>query len=168
MGRLNSTTRESERKMGPRVPPRDLDRLRALSPISRPAKMNSRTPVILHAPRSGASSSIAGGPSTPVSAFNPGHRSQSARVIRQPHAANINNNNNRKPGTPHIAKAVAKRKQLNTAFYASPRKTSAPSKLINALGGSLDSLPSTVSVRRKVSTPAKALNSTISSASSQG
>merc|ERR1711874_156670 len=129
---------------------------------------NSRTP-ILHAPRSGASSSVTGGPSTPVNAFNPGHRSQSARVIRQPHSANVNNNNNRKAGTPHAPKtSITQKKQLNTAFYASPRKTSAPSKLINALGGSLDSLPSTVSVRRKVSTPAKALTSTISSASSQG
>merc|ERR1711874_784240 len=91
---------------------------------------NSRTP-ILHAPRSGASSSVTGGPSTPVNAFNPGHRSQSARVIRQPHSANVNNNNNRKAGTPHAPKtSITQKKQLNTAFYASPRKISAPSKLI--------------------------------------
>ncbi|RXG71422.1 hypothetical protein Avbf_01569, partial [Armadillidium vulgare] len=45
--------------------------------------------------------------------------------------------------------------RVNTAVAASPRKASAPSKLISAIGGSIDSLPDSVTVRRKISAPVK-------------
>ncbi|XP_069948145.1 cytospin-A isoform X4 [Cherax quadricarinatus] len=141
----------------PRALHRDLDRLRALSPLSqrcrRSQTMNPRTPLLL-SPRAGGNSSTSGGlgtsvsqvplldspnkahgtklraPTTPVSSV------QSTRVLR---------NNPSRPT------------RVNTAVCSSPRKASAPSKLISVLGGSLENLPSTVSVRRKTSAPAKSL-----------
>ncbi|XP_042207445.1 cytospin-A-like isoform X2 [Homarus americanus] len=140
----------------PRAPHRDLDRLRALSPLSqrcrRSPTMNSRTPLIL-TPRGGGSSSTSGGFGTSVSQVHtsksPGTKSLRGPIIPvssvQP-VRSLRSNSSRPT-------------RVNTAVNASPRKASAPGKLISVLGGSLDNLPSTVSVRRKTSAPAKSVAS---------
>ncbi|XP_047480797.1 cytospin-A-like isoform X5 [Penaeus chinensis] len=145
------------------APPRDLDRLRALSPLSqrcrRSPTMNPRTPLML-TPRGGSSS--VGGNSTPISrlqATTPqASKAQGSRSIRAP-STPVNSN---KQGRP-LRVANTRPARPTTAVIASPRKASAPSKLISVLGGSLDNLPSTVSVRRKTSAPAKTLSGTSSS-----
>ncbi|XP_063606663.1 cytospin-A-like isoform X3 [Penaeus indicus] len=148
----------------PRAPPRDLDRLRALSPLSqrcrRSPTMNPRTPLML-TPR-GGSSSVGGNSTTPVSRLQPttpqASKAQGSRSIRAP-STPVNSN---KQGRP-LRVTNTRPARPTTAVIASPRKASAPSKLISVLGGSLDNLPSTVSVRRKTSAPAKTLSGTSSS-----
>ncbi|XP_037781397.1 cytospin-A-like isoform X6 [Penaeus monodon] len=148
----------------PRAPPRDLDRLRALSPLSqrfrRSPTMNPRTPLML-TPR-GGSSSVGGSSTTPVSRLQPitpqASKAQGSRSIRAP-STPVNSN---KQGR-SLRVANTRPARPTTAVIASPRKASAPSKLISVLGGSLDNLPSTVSVRRKTSAPAKTLSGTSSS-----
>nr|XP_027227681.1 uncharacterized protein LOC113819685 [Penaeus vannamei] len=143
----------------PRAPPRDLDRLRALSPLSqrcrRSPTMNPRTPLML-TPR-GGSSSVGGSSTTPVSrlqATTPqASKAQGPRSIRAP-STPVNSN---KQGR-SLRVTNTRPTRPTTAVIASPRKASAPSKLISVLGGSLDNLPSTVSVRRKTSAPAKTLS----------
>nr|XP_027209830.1 cytospin-A-like isoform X3 [Penaeus vannamei] len=117
--------------------------------------MNPRTPLML-TPR-GGSSSVGGSSTTPVSrlqATTPqASKAQGPRSIRAP-STPVNSN---KQGR-SLRVTNTRPTRPTTAVIASPRKASAPSKLISVLGGSLDNLPSTVSVRRKTSAPAKTLS----------
>lgn len=120
--------------------------------------MNPRTPLLL-APRGGGSSSSNGGISAPVSRIQSG--------ATQPQRETAGKSSLRAPGTPvstsskpvrSIRSGPVRPTRVNTAVNASTRKASAPSKLISVLGGSLDSLPETVSVRRKTSAPVKPIS----------
>nr|XP_045622466.1 cytospin-A-like isoform X7 [Procambarus clarkii] len=140
----------------PRALHRDLDRLRALSPLSqrcrRSPTMNPRTPLMLSS-REGESS-IGGGLGTTVSQAHsvdsPG-KSHGSKLRAPTTSVPL------VPSTRTLRNSTTRPTRVNTAVNASPRKASAPSKLISILGGSLENLPNTVSVRRKTSAPAKAL-----------
>ncbi|XP_071547035.1 cytospin-A-like isoform X2 [Panulirus ornatus] len=141
------------------APHRDLDRLRALSPLSqrcrRSPSMNPRTPLML-TPRGGGSTSTSGGISTPVNQvhtsgpFTP--KAQGTKVLRAPTTPVSS-----VQPTRSIRNTSSRPTRVNTAVNASPRKASAPGKLISVLGGSLDNLPSNVSVKRKTSAPVKTI-----------
>ncbi|XP_064105920.1 cytospin-A-like isoform X4 [Macrobrachium nipponense] len=142
-----------------RAPRRDLDCLRALSPLSqrcrRPSNMNPRTPLLLTS-RAGGNSSANGGISSSVGRA-PGTVPQSQRETTTKCV--------KAPGTPvtstkqtrSVRTGPIRPTRVNTAVNATARKASAPGKLINVLGRSLDSLPETVSVRRKTSAPVKSV-----------
>ncbi|XP_069171463.1 cytospin-A isoform X9 [Procambarus clarkii] len=142
--------------MAPWALHRDLDRLRALSPLSqrcrRSPTMNPRTPLMLSS-REGESS-IGGGLGTTVSQAHsvdsPG-KSHGSKLRAPTTSVPL------VPSTRTLRNSTTRPTRVNTAVNASPRKASAPSKLISILGGSLENLPNTVSVRRKTSAPAKAL-----------
>uniref|UniRef100_A0A0P4W758 Calponin-homology (CH) domain-containing protein n=2 Tax=Scylla olivacea TaxID=85551 RepID=A0A0P4W758_SCYOL len=142
----------------PRAPHRDLDRLRGLSPLSqnwrRTPGMNPRTPLVL-SPRGGGSISSASHTSTNA-ALTP---KASHKSVREPATPTT-------PSRPRLLRSASRPARVlvpsaanpapATAAVVTPRKGSAPSKLIsNNQGGSLENLPNTVSTRRKTSAPAK-------------
>ncbi|XP_069171476.1 cytospin-A isoform X15 [Procambarus clarkii] len=114
--------------------------------------MNPRTPLMLSS-REGESS-IGGGLGTTVSQAHsvdsPG-KSHGSKLRAPTTSVPL------VPSTRTLRNSTTRPTRVNTAVNASPRKASAPSKLISILGGSLENLPNTVSVRRKTSAPAKAL-----------
>ncbi|XP_068232743.1 cytospin-A-like isoform X2 [Palaemon carinicauda] len=144
-----------------RAPRRDLDCLRALSPLSqrcrRPSNMNPRTPLL--ASRGGGNSSSANGGISSSVGRAPGtvplsQRETAAKSVRAPGTPVSSTKQTRSVRTGPIRPT-----RVNTAVNATTRKASAPGKLISVLGKGFDSLPETVSVRRKNSAPVKSSTS---------
>lgn len=150
-----------------------MDRLRALSPLSqrcrRSPTMNPRTPLLL-TPRGGVSSSGGGSlsqvhvashtgtsntPKASIISHTP-KSSAGAKSLREPTTPVFSHN---KPSRVLRSTSVTPKTKENNAVNTTPRKASAPSKLISTvLGKGLENLPSTVSVRRKTSAPVTSLN----------